>query len=225
MAYNGTGIMKNEPAIEEFNKLLAVTDTLLGPEGCAWDREQTIVSMRESVLEEACEVIEAIDEGNDSDLIEELGDLLFNVIFFCKLAEKENRFETVNPIQTIREKLISRHPHVFGDKKLKEMDAIIEQWERIKKEEKSHRESLMDGIPKGLPALARAYKIAGKMEQAHYDSSQEGEFFETEDELGKLLWRIVRHARQIKINPETALRKEMVNQERTFREWEGSTHP
>jgi tetrapyrrole methylase family protein/MazG family protein len=215
--------MENREAEEEFKKLLSVTDELLGPEGCPWDREQTVVSMRESVLEEACEVIEAIDEGDNALLVEELGDLLYNVLFFCKLAEKEGRFLTVDAIRSIREKLIARHPHVFGGKKLENMDAIIEQWERIKKEEKSERESLMDGIPKGLPALARAYKIAKKMEKADYDFQTEEELFESEEELGKLLWIVVRQARQQEINPEMALRKEMLNQEKAFREWERTT--
>jgi tetrapyrrole methylase family protein / MazG family protein len=213
-------MMKNDETIEEFGKLLSVTDELLGPQGCPWDKEQTIVSMRESVLEEACEVIEAIDEGDNHDLIEELGDLLYNVLFFCKLAEKEGRFNTVDAIRSIREKLIGRHPHVFQGKKLENMDAVIEQWEQIKKKEKSHRESLMDGIPKGLPALARAYKIAKKMERADYEFQAEEELFESEEELGKLLWIVVRQARQQEMNPEMALRKEMVNQERAFREWE-----
>ncbi len=216
-------IMTNQDAIEEFKELLSVTDQLLGPEGCPWDREQTVISMRESVLEEACEVIEAIDEGSNADLIEELGDLLYNVVFFCKLAEKEGRFQTVNPIRAIREKLIARHPHVFGSKKLKDMDAIIEQWEEIKKEEKSHRESLMDGIPKGLPALARAYKVAGKMARADYQFYAEEELFESEEVLGSLLWIVVRQARNQGINPEMALRKEMLNQEKAFREWEQTT--
>lgn len=215
--------MENKEAEEEFKKLLSVTDELLGPEGCPWDREQTVFSMRESVLEEACEVIEAIDEGNNALLVEELGDLLYNVLFFCKLAEKEGRFFTVDAIRSIREKLIARHPHVFGGNKLENMDAIIEQWERIKKEEKSERESLMDGIPKGLPALARAYKIAKKMEKADYDFQAEEELFESEEELGKLLWIVVRQARQQEINPEMALRKEMLNQEKAFREWERTT--
>ncbi len=215
--------MTNEDAVEEFRKLLAITDDLLGPDGCAWDREQTVVSMRESVLEEACEVIEAIDEGNNTDVVEELGDLLYNVVFFCKLGEKEGRFNTVDTLRSIREKLIARHPHVFGGKKLEDMDAIIEQWEQIKSQEKSHRESLMDGIPKGLPALARAYKIAKKMERADYDFQAEEELFESEEELGKLLWIVVRQARRQEINPETALRKEMVNQEKAFRDWENTT--
>lgn len=210
----------NKKSAEEFNQLLDTADTLLGPEGCPWDKEQTLLSMRESVLEEACEVIEAIDEGSDENLIEELGDLLFNVIFFCKLAEKEGRFETLNPIQRVRKKLISRHPHVFEGKRVENMEALINQWEELKSDEKKERESLMDGIPKGLPALARAYKIANKMERADYDFRADEDLFESEEELGQLLWLVVRQARQQEINPETALRKEMVNQERAFREWE-----
>ena len=210
----------NQDAVTEFEKLLSITDELLGPGGCALDREQTVVSMRESVLEEACEVIEAIDEGDNVNLIEELGDLLYNVVFFCKLAEKEGRFKTIDPVRAIREKLIVRHPHVFGDKKLENMEAIVEQWETLKKQEKSERESLMDGIPKGLPALARCYKIAGKMERAQFDPHEETEIFEDEESLGKLLWLVVRQARHLKLNPENALRKEMLNQERDFRDWE-----
>ena len=212
--------MSNLHAAEEFNKLLDISDILFGPEGCPWDREQTLVSMRASILEEACEVIEAIDEGNHADLIEELGDLLYNIIFFSKLGEREGHFETADTIRGIREKLIARHPHVFGDKQIDGAEAVIAQWEQIKKREKSHRESLMDGIPKGLPALARAYKIAGKMDQAEYNVYKEHLHIENEEELGELLWEIVQQARKKKINPETALRKAMVHQEQAFRQWE-----
>lgn len=216
--------MSNQDASEAFKKLLDITDTLMGPEGCPWDREQTLVSMRESILEEACEVIEAIDEGSDADLIEELGDLLYNIIFFCKLAEKEQRFDMREAIGRIYNKLIVRHPHVFGENKLTDSAAVMIQWEEIKQEEKSHRTSLLDGIPKGLPALGRAYKIAGKMDKADYDATEDQKLFESEEELGELLWELVRQARHRKMNPEMALRKEMVNQEREFRQWETNTH-
>ena len=194
----------------------------MGPDGCPWDREQTLVSMRESILEEACEVIEAIDEGSDMDLIEELGDLLYNIIFFCKLGEREGRFSTQEAIGRICDKLTLRHPHVFGDNKLADSGAVMDQWEKIKKEEKSHRKSLLDGIPKGLPALSRAYKIAGKMDRAGYDVTEDQKLFTSEEELGELLWELVRQARHRKINPEMALRKEMVNQERAFRDRENT---
>lgn len=209
--------MTNSEAVDEYKKLLEICDQLLGPEGCAWDREQTVVSMRESVLEEACEVIEAIDIGSDQDLIEELGDLLYNVIFFCKLAEKEKRFVTKEPIERIREKLIFRHPHVFGEKKLKTAESIIEQWEEIKKKEKPHRESLLDGIPIGLPALARAYKICDKMKKMNVVETGLNDLFESEEELGDLIWRITIAAREKKINPETALRKTLAHKESFLR--------
>lgn len=213
--------MDNKSAAVEFEKLLETSDRLLAPDGCPWDREQTLVSMRDSVLEEACEVIEAIDEGSDVDLMEELGDLLYNMVFFCKLAEKENRFKIVDPIKMIREKLISRHPHVFGEVKLENSDAVIQQWEAIKKKEKSHRESLMDGIPKGLPALARGYKVAGKIEKVQPRKPHEDPLvFESEEELGELLWEIVLQSRHKKLNPEMALRKHILQEEMAFRKKE-----
>lgn len=210
--------MTNESSLSFFKKLLDTTDQLLGPGGCPWDREQTVVSMRASILEEACEVIEAVDEGSDADLIEELGDLLYNVLFFSKLAEKEGRFPTEAPIAHIEAKLVSRHPHVFGNKKIENMDEVIDQWEAIKKEEKSHRESLLDGIPKGLPALARAYKMAGKMEKK--EEKKKPSSFDSEEQLGELLWEIVLQARTMKLNPELALRKELLKRETIFREKE-----
>lgn len=212
--------MTNQIASDFFKRLLTLSDTLLGPEGCPWDREQTLVSMRESILEEACEVIEAIDEGSDIDLIEELGDLLYNIVFFCKLGEIEGRFTTQEAIGRICDKLTLRHPHVFGENKLADSAAVMEQWEKIKREEKSHRKSLLDGIPKGLPALSRSYKIAGKMDKAGFDVIEDQKLFTSEEELGELLWELVRQARHRKINPEMALRKEMVNQERAFRDSE-----
>ncbi len=212
--------MDNKKAAEVFEQLLQTSDILLGPEGCPWDREQTLVSMRESILEEACEVIEAIDEGSDADLIEELGDLLYNVIFFSKLGEKEERFTTEEVVSNIEKKLIARHPHVFGEKKLADTESVISQWETIKKNEKSHRESLLDGIPKGLPALARAYKMAGKMDKAHFDATEDQKLFDCEEDLGELLWELVRQARHRKMNPEMALRKITLDKEKAFRQWE-----
>jgi len=215
--------MSNQKASEEFMKLLALVDHLLGPGGCAWDREQTLVSMRAALLEEACEVIEAIDEEDTSNLIEELGDIFCIAVFLCKLAEKERLFYVEQPLRAIQNKLISRHPHVFGEKKISDPQAILAQWEEIKKVEKSDRESLMDGIPKGLPSLARAYKIAGKMENSHYSASCEGRhLFHNEEELGVLLWTIVREARLRDLHPENALRKETLKQENAFRQWEKS---
>lgn len=208
-----------EEEILEFKKLLDVSRRLMGPGGCPWDREQTLVSMRSSVLEEACEVIEAIDEGDKNNLKEELGDLLFNVLFFCQLGEKEGLFTTEEVIREIKEKLIKRHPHVFGEAKIEGMEAVLNQWEQLKKEEKNHRESLLDGIPKGLPALARAYKMAKKMKADVDETALE---FNSEEELGALLWQLVLEAKKKGIQPEHALRKELLTQESFFREKEKS---
>lgn len=216
--------MPNHAAEAAFKRLLEVSDILLGPQGCPWDREQTLVSIRVAILEEACEVIEAIDEGQDMDLVEELGDLLYIIVFFCKLGEKEGRFLAEQPVEGIVEKLIYRHPHVFGEKKNLDADGVMAQWEQIKQVEKSHRTSLLDGIPKGLPALARAYKIAGKMKNAGHDADEEEALFENEEELGELLWEVIRQARKQKLNPELALRKEMLSREKAFRGWEQQSH-
>ena len=209
--------------IDEWKKLIEVSDTLFGPEGCPWDRDQTLISMRGSVLEEACEVIEAIDGEDDAHLQEELGDLLYNVVFFCKVAEKEGRFSLADVLRGIREKLIGRHPHVFGKEKIAEIEGVIERWEQLKKLEKSHRESLLDGIPKGLPALARAFKFAGKMQKSLYRKEESRPLeFHTEDELAQLLWEVSYQAKLRGLNPETALRKRLLEEEEAFRAWEKS---
>jgi tetrapyrrole methylase family protein/MazG family protein len=209
-----------EEIIAEFKKLLEVNERLMGPGGCPWDREQTIVSMRGSLLEEAYEMIDAIDEGDDQNLVEELGDLLYNVLFFCALGEKEKRFETTNVIKAIREKLIHRHPHVFGNKEVNDTQGVIEQWEKIKH---AKRESLLDGIPKALPALTKAYKMAGKFKNAHFPSDEVKEgSWESEEELGKKLWELVRVARARGLPPEQALQKHLFALEKEFRAWEKS---
>lgn len=203
--------------LEEFKKLLEVNEKLMGPGGCPWDREQTLVSMRGSIVEEVYEVIDAIDENDIAHLVEELGDLFYNVLFFCTLGEKEKKFATDEVLQVIRLKLIERHPHVFGDKKVENSEAVLEQWEKIKHEK---RESLMDGIPKALPALARGYKMAGKMKRNGYLKVKESASFNNEEELGQLLWQIVIEAKEKGLNPEQALRDLLFREEKRFRQHE-----
>lgn len=211
----------NKEIFKEIKELINVALTLMGPNGCPWDREQTLVSMRSSVLEEACEVIEAIDDENDPALIEELGDLLYNVIFFCILGEKEGKFMGSDVISGIKNKLIRRHPHVFGSLKLEGHEDLLEQWEALKREEKQERESLLDGIPKGLPALSKGYKMASKMAKAQGHLEAKNAFsFENEEELGNLLWDLVIAAKEKDIQPEHALRKHLLSEEKNFREWE-----
>ena len=143
-----------------FDRLFEIMDALLGPEGCPWDREQTVESLRSTVLEETCELIEAIDLGDPYHMAEELGDLAFNVVFFCRLGEKQGLFTTEQMLEGICEKLIRRHPHVFADgDAIEDSEAVLEQWEKIKAEEKEKRESALDGLPPQLPALLRAHKV------------------------------------------------------------------
>lgn len=208
---------------DAFKKLWETAEILMGPNGCPWDREQTLVSIRGSVLEEACEVIEAIDGGDDENLQEELGDLLYNVIFLSLLARKENRFLPHEPIDGMRKKLIERHPHVFGERVDLDSKQVKEQWEQIKKREKKHRESLLDGIPKALPALDKAHRIADKMQKDNYveEAGNQKEFScKTEEEVGAILWEISKRASVLGINPECALRKILIEKERKFRHWE-----
>lgn len=207
-----------EEMIVEFKKLLEITEKLMGPEGCPWDREQTILSIRGSLVEEAYEMQDAIDQGDDRNLVEELGDVLFNVIFFCALGEKEKRFQGKDVVDAINSKLIERHPHVFGKNKLHDTEAVKEQWERIKYEK---RESLLDGIPKALPALTKGYKIASKLKNAKFPQENLTLLdFESEEELGELLWKIIARAHAKGLHPEHALRDHLYRVESEFRAWE-----
>ena len=150
--------------------LLQVMAALRSPQGCPWDREQDHMSLRFHAVEEVYELIDAIESGDDTELSEELGDLLLQVIFHCQLAKERGAFAFEKVAREMTEKLLRRHPHVFGDSNAKTVDAVWAQWERIKKAEKkgTHRErtSALDGIPKHLPALMRAEKLIKKARNA-----------------------------------------------------------
>src|ERR1700720_2855460 len=122
--------------MEQFDELLHVAEKLLSPEGCPWDLKQTFQSLQPYVLEEAHEVIEAVDLDDDQKIVEELGDLLYTIIFYGKLAEKTRRFSMEQIVSTVKEKLIRRHPHVFGDVNVENVDEVVSNWEKIKKQEK-----------------------------------------------------------------------------------------
>lgn len=192
-------------------KLITIVERLLGPGGCPWDQQQTMKSIRSSVLEEACEFIEAIDLEDNHHMVEELGDLLFNVIFFCKLGEKEKRFKLEDVVSEICEKLIRRHPHVFGTETVSGADDVVRRWEKIKQQEKGKegRKSVFDGIPKHLPALLRAQKMIKKdpsLASKTIIQKYSGSAFEDERSLGTLLLSIVEEAHKKGLNAEQALR-------------------
>jgi tetrapyrrole methylase family protein / MazG family protein len=204
------------------HSLLSILDRLLSPTGCPWDREQTLQSLRHTLVEEAYEVVEAIDLNRNSEMEEELGDLLFNIVFLCEIAKREGRFTLEDVIEHISNKLIRRHPHVFGEAKIKTSEELLKQWEAIKKLEKKDnpRESALDGIPKEIPSLTRAYRFAKKFSQNHY-SENEISLAGTKEELaGEEIWQLVKKLEKKGIRAEEALRKYLSQMEVQFRNWE-----
>ncbi len=123
--------------MQQFDALVAVAERLLGPEGCPWDHKQTFESLKAYILEESQEVVEAVDSGVAKDMAEELGDLLYVILFYAKLGERDQRFSLADILDTVREKLVRRHPHVFGDVKAETLEEIEANWKRIKQEEKA----------------------------------------------------------------------------------------
>src|SRR6201985_2557770 len=152
------------------NDLLKVMAKLRSPKGCPWDREQDHLSLRRHAVEEVYELIDAIEARDDHEMAEELGDLLLQVVFHCQLARERGAFDFEKVTRHLVDKLIRRHPHVFGNAKAKTVDAVWAQWEQIKKAEKKgtrhERPSALDGIPKHLPALLRAEKLVKKARKA-----------------------------------------------------------
>ncbi len=207
---------------EKFEKLVDVMKRLRVE--CPWDKEQTHDSIKAATLEEAHELVEAIDEKDFSEMRGELGDLLLHIVFHSQMASETSKFDIDDVIDGITEKLIRRHPHVFGDTKVKDNDEIMYNWEKIKLEE--GRKSVLDGVPKTLPQLHRSFRIQEKASKVGFDwdkkekvwekVKEEVEEFEeisntnneekTEEEFGDLLFSLVNYCRFIGINPENALR-------------------
>ncbi|MGC9003908.1 MAG: nucleoside triphosphate pyrophosphohydrolase [bacterium] len=206
---------------EEFKKLVETIRKIR--KECPWDREQTHESMRKYLMEECFEVAEAIDSGDDKKLKEELGDLLIQVIFHSILAEEKEVFCLVDVLKETREKLVRRHPHVFGGKDIRTGQEVLMQWEEIKNEE--GRESVLAGVPKDMPALLKAYRITEKAGVVGFDwkgvedvwgkvveeigelrkaiDTKEG----VEEEMGDVLFVLVNLSRHLGIDPEGALQK------------------
>jgi MazG family protein len=177
--------------MEELARLKEITTVLRGPHGCEWDRAQDFESMRPHLIEEAYEVLDAIEHFNPDDLKEELGDLLFLVFFFSRLAEERELFELSDVAEGVAEKLVRRHPHVFGDVQVSGVADILENWEAIKKEEKKDKSdekpSLMDGVTRTMPALFRAYKTQQKAARTGFDwNSVDGVFDKLQEEIGEI---------------------------------------
>ena len=179
-----------------------VMDRLRDPvDGCPWDNAQTHDSLRPHLLEETYEVLEAIASGDPADLCEELGDLMMQVVLHAKLAEQAGEFTLDDVSEGIRAKLVRRHPHVFGDGTADTPKLVEGAWERLKARERPNRESVLDGVPRTLPALARAQSILGRAERNGFTREPEGAI-----ELGERLLNLVQEARELDVSAEDALR-------------------
>ena len=179
-----------------------VMDCLRDPiDGCPWDNAQTHESLRPHLLEETFEVLEAIAAGDPAELCEELGDLMMQVVLHAKLAEQAGEFTLDDVSEGIRSKLVRRHPHVFGEGSADTPKLVEGAWERLKAQERPHRESVLDGVPNTLPALARAQSILGRAERNGFGRELSGS-----DDLGQRLLDLVQHARAQDVSAEDALR-------------------
>jgi XTP/dITP diphosphohydrolase len=206
-------------------ELLAVMARLRSPTGCPWDREQDHRTLRFHAVEEVYELMDAIEAGDDHEMAEELGDLLLQVVFHCQMASERGAFDFEQVARRIVDKLIRRHPHVFGDAHAKTVDAVWAQWEQIKKAEKRgterDRPSALDGIPKHLPALLRAEKLVKKARKAKLLAARPGEpSGKSKSAVGRQLFTLTAYAQSRGWSAEELLRKEAGKQERAFRRHE-----
>lgn len=174
---------------EQFRRFVEVVATLRGPDGCPWDREQTLETIKPFTLEETHELLEAIDSGDDAAIVEELGDVLLQVVLDAQIGHDEGRFNLGDVLQSISDKMIRRHPHVFGNESAETSEDVRRHWNRVKQSEtgKAKRESRMDGIPITLPSLARAVKITKKAAKVGYDFPDRAMLFDKlREELSEL---------------------------------------
>lgn len=182
------GIAPNaDQTAQAFVQLCEVVAKLRSPEGCPWDREQTLATIKPYTLEETYELLEAIDQDDNQAICEELGDVLLQVVLDSQIAKDEQRFDIVPVIEGITKKMIHRHPHVFGDEQAATVDDVRSHWDRAKRAEKSDRTSALDGIPLDLPALAKASRITKKTARVGYDFPHRAMLFDKlNEELAEL---------------------------------------
>lgn len=197
---------------------------LRSPGGCPWDREQDHRSLRLHAVEEVYELLDAIDAGDDREMAEELGDLLLQVVFHCQLAHERGAFDFHDVAQNITDKLIRRHPHVFGEAKVRNVEEVWANWERIKRAEKhgtpAARASALDGIPRHLPALLRAEKLIKKARKAGLLRPVPSQASARKTELARKIFMLVETAQQHGWSAEELVRDESRRRERAWRQME-----
>ncbi|MDR0843471.1 MAG: nucleoside triphosphate pyrophosphohydrolase [Acidobacteriota bacterium] len=237
-------------AYADIDKLVALVARLRGENGCPWDREQTRETLKPMLVEEAFEVLDALDSTDPADLKEELGDLLFQVVFHAEIAREKGEFDMGDVIDRSHEKMTRRHPHIFGSVDLKTSEDVLKNWEDIKAAEKGvaspsrsdSERSLLDGVPKKIPALYRAYQMTAKASRVGFDWTRLEDILDKlreeaaelrdaqsrenreqiADEMGDLLFVAVNVARFLGVDPETALERSNRKFERRFRHIETS---
>lgn len=232
--------MESTSANAALAQLREIVARLRAPDGCPWDREQTHSSLRAGLIEEAYEVVEAINKSDDANLREELGDLLLQVVFHAQIAAEEGRFDFDAVAQDISEKLIRRHPHVFGDDSCADSAEVLKRWDEIKRAEKGNvAQSAIDGVSTSLPGLMRALKVQKKAARVGFDWPDAAPVFDKireevseleaelnapaeklEDELGDVLFSVVNLARKLKVDPEVAMQRATDKFSARFREVE-----
>lgn len=210
--------------LSQFNTLVNIVAKLRSPDGCPWDREQTHSSLRGSLLEECYEVLEALDEGDIEKLSQELGDLLMQVVLHAQIAAEAGEFELKDVIQSINTKLINRHPHVFGEARVKDAKEVVHNWEVLKKGEKESEASVLENVPKQMPALSYSQEIQSRVALVGFDwedingvidklaeevreLKQVGDCKQRAREFGDLLFTLVNVARRLGVDSEAALRE------------------
>lgn len=211
------------------DRFIEIIAKLRSPEGCPWDKEQTHASLKPYLIEEAHEVLEAIDENDPQHLREELGDLLLQVLLHAQIADDAQQFNIEDVAKDIGEKMVRRHPHVFGNEIANDSEQVLKNWDEIKKHEKAQRgeneKSILGAIPRGLPALFENYKISKKVAKVGFDWKKPSDIFakiseevaevktalrkknkdQVEEELGDLLFTVANLCRAYQVNPEIAL--------------------
>lgn len=233
---------RTKKAGEQFAELVKIMARLRAPGGCPWDRKQTFDTIKSYLLEETYEVMDAIDQRDWKGLQEELGDLMLQPVFFAQMAEDEDRFDIVDSLQAINNKLIRRHPHVFGEAVAHTAEDVKHRWDEIKKQEKAEQgiaaaDSMLDGVPRTLPALVEAEQMSKKAAGAGFEwpdisgvieklqeeaaelagARENADMEHIEHEIGDLLFTLVNLARFLHIDPEQALRKTNGRFRRRFR--------
>ncbi len=233
---------------DPFRRLVAIMAALRAPDGCPWDREQTHATLKQYMIEEAHEAVEAIDSGDDQDICEELGDVALQVVFNAQLAAEQGRFTIDDVMQAICVKLIRRHPHVFGEEQAATAADVLKNWEVIKKAEKAEKaaesgepKSVLEGVPRSLPALHRSHRVQEKAARVGFDWPSASEAFpkveeelrelqqavqnesptEVAEEMGDLLFALVNYARLSGMRAEELLHQAVNKFESRFRAMEG----